>query len=112
MSSLERILIAYDGSDDARYAIEQAAKKVRARRAVVVYARTPLESVAAHLDGHPEIETAGLDPKYVEDAPSAWHPRARISLVRPASTRPARSSPARRIPPMRSWRPPTSSTRR
>jgi hypothetical protein len=68
MSSLERILIAYDGSDDARYAIEQAAKKVRARRAVVVYARTPLESVAAHLDGHPEIETAGLDPKYVEDA--------------------------------------------
>jgi len=68
MSNVDRILIAYDGSDDARYAIEQAAKTVGHRRAVVVYARTPLESVAAHLEGHPEIEAAGLDPEYVADA--------------------------------------------
>ena len=68
MYEIERILIAYDGSDGARYAIEQAARMIGPRRAVVAYARTPLESVAAHLEGHPEIEAVGLNSEQSSDA--------------------------------------------
>jgi len=50
------ILIAYDGSDDARFAIDSAAAYLSGAEAVVVYARQPLESVAAHLEGHPVLE--------------------------------------------------------
>jgi nucleotide-binding universal stress UspA family protein len=50
------ILIAYDGSDDARHAIDEAAAILPGARAVVLYVRQPLESVAAHLEGHPALE--------------------------------------------------------
>lgn len=50
------ILIAYDGSPEARGAIAQAARLLPGARAVVLYARQPLEAVAAHLEGHPALE--------------------------------------------------------
>ncbi|WP_185294140.1 universal stress protein [Mycolicibacterium litorale] len=50
------ILIAYDGSPDARAAIDHAAGLMPGAHAVILYARQPLESVAAHLDGHPALE--------------------------------------------------------
>ena len=50
------VLIAYDGSDDARFAIDEAAKVLTGADAVVLYVRQPLESYAAHLEGHPALE--------------------------------------------------------
>jgi nucleotide-binding universal stress UspA family protein len=56
------ILIAYDGSDDARHAIDEAAAIHPGARAIVLYAREPLESAAAHLEGHPALEDVrGID---------------------------------------------------
>jgi Universal stress protein UspA and related nucleotide-binding proteins len=56
MSTSELLLVAYDGSPDARHAIAEAARLLPGARAVVLYARQPLESVAAHLEGHPALE--------------------------------------------------------
>ncbi len=50
------ILIAYDGSEDARHAIAEAAALLGRSHAIVVYVRQPVESVAAHLEGHPVLE--------------------------------------------------------
>jgi nucleotide-binding universal stress UspA family protein len=50
------ILIAYDGSLDARAAITMAGHLFPGAPSVVVYAREPLEAVAAHLEGHPALE--------------------------------------------------------
>lgn len=50
------ILIAYDGSSDARFALAEAASTLPGRDAVVLFAREPLESVAAHLEGRPALE--------------------------------------------------------
>jgi hypothetical protein len=50
------ILIAYDGSPDARHAIEETARLFPDSPALVLYARRPLESLAAHLEGHPALE--------------------------------------------------------
>lgn len=50
------ILIAYDGSAEARGAIAEAARLLPGATAVVLYARQPLETVAAHLEGHPALE--------------------------------------------------------
>lgn len=50
------ILIAYDGSADSRAAIDQAARLFPGAATVILYARQPLESVAAHLEGHPALE--------------------------------------------------------
>ncbi|HUR08964.1 MAG TPA: universal stress protein [Nonomuraea sp.] len=50
------ILIAYDGSPDARHAIEETARFFPGSPAVVLYARQPLESLAAHLENHPALE--------------------------------------------------------
>lgn len=55
------ILIAYDGSDVARHAIAEAAPLLEGRRAVVAAARAVDESVAAHLEGHPDLETVDDD---------------------------------------------------
>jgi len=56
------ILIAYDGSLDARRAIEEVARLLPGAKAVVLYARQPLESFAAHLEGHPALEDVrGID---------------------------------------------------
>ncbi|GGO73315.1 universal stress protein [Nocardioides deserti] len=61
------ILIAYDGSADARAAIDYAAELFPGARAIVLHVRQPLESVAAHLEGHVALEelrnldTATLD---------------------------------------------------
>ena len=52
------ILIAYDGSDDARHAIDEAAILLAGAHAVVLYVRQPIESVAAHLEGRPALEDA------------------------------------------------------
>ena len=50
------ILIAYDGSEDARHAIAEAGALLGGSHATVVYVRRPIESVAAHLEGHPVLE--------------------------------------------------------
>jgi nucleotide-binding universal stress UspA family protein len=50
------ILIAYDGSDDARHAIDHAAAAHPGAETVVLYVRQPLEGLAAHLEGHPALE--------------------------------------------------------
>lgn len=67
MTTTGPLLIGYDGSPDARAAIKYAAHLLPGATAVVLYARQPLESVAAHLEGHPALEdlrdldTATLD---------------------------------------------------
>ena len=62
MTTTRPVLIAYDGSENARAAIDTVAQLLPGTATVVVYARQPLESVAAHLEGHPAIESLrGLD---------------------------------------------------
>lgn len=68
MATIQRIVIAYDGSADARYAIEQAARLLGAQRAHIVYARGPMESVAAHLEGHDLIEPVEIGSNGSDDA--------------------------------------------
>lgn len=50
------VLIAYDGSPDARTAITEVARLLPGVQAIVLYARQPLEGLAAHLDGHRALE--------------------------------------------------------
>jgi len=50
------VLIAYDGSPDARAAINEVARLLPGAQAIVLYARQPLEGLAAHLEGHPALE--------------------------------------------------------
>lgn len=50
------VLIAYDGSPDARTAITEVARLLPGAQAIVLYARQPLEGLAAHLDGHRALE--------------------------------------------------------
>lgn len=57
--STPRLLIAYDGSPNAKYAIDSAATLFPGTEAVVFYARQPMESLAAHLQGHPALEKLG-----------------------------------------------------
>ena len=60
--STPRLLIAYDGSPNARTAVEAAAALFPQAVAVVFYARQPMEGFAAHLQGHPALEALdGLD---------------------------------------------------
>lgn len=54
-TTVRPVLVAYDGSTDARAAIDTAATLLPGARAVVVYARPPLEGLAAHLEGHPVV---------------------------------------------------------
>src|SRR5512145_2873598 len=62
MTSNGPILIAYDGSDDARHAIDHVALVRPGAEAVVLYVRQPLEGLAAHLEGHPALEDVhGID---------------------------------------------------
>lgn len=56
MTSTGPLLIAYDGSDDAQHAIDHVAALLSGADAVVLYVRQPLESLAAHLEGHPALE--------------------------------------------------------
>ncbi|MEW2007237.1 universal stress protein [Microbacterium sp. NPDC079208] len=57
--STPRLLIAYDGSPNARTAVHAAAALFPGAEAVVFFARQPMEAFAAHLQGHPVLE--GLD---------------------------------------------------
>ncbi|HEX8083288.1 MAG TPA: universal stress protein [Solirubrobacteraceae bacterium] len=52
------ILIAYDGSEDPRHAIHEAAILLAGAHAVVLYVRQPVESIAAHLEGRAALEDA------------------------------------------------------
>lgn len=61
MHTIRPVLLAYDGSPDARAAIRAAGHLFPGAPAVVLYAREPLEAVAAHLEGHPELEELRLD---------------------------------------------------
>jgi nucleotide-binding universal stress UspA family protein len=64
MTGTGPLLIAYDGSSSARTAIDHVAQLLPGAAAVVLYARQPLESVAAHLEGHPALEDVrNLDDK-------------------------------------------------
>lgn len=57
-----KLLIAYDGSPNAKSAVEAAAVLFPGAEAVLFYARQPMESFAAHLQGHPALEQlSGLD---------------------------------------------------
>lgn len=62
------VLIAYDGSEDSRHAITEAAGLIGGGRAVVLYARQPLESVSAHLEGHPDLERVREIDEYARDS--------------------------------------------
>ncbi|QCQ91185.1 universal stress protein [Rhodococcus sp. SGAir0479] len=60
--STPSLLIAYDGSPNAKSAVEAAATLFAGAEAVLFYARQPMESFAAHLQGHPALEELdGLD---------------------------------------------------
>jgi nucleotide-binding universal stress UspA family protein len=50
------VLIAYDGSAPARAAVAEAGWLLPGAQAIVLYARQPLDTVAAHLEGHPALE--------------------------------------------------------
>jgi len=54
--STPRLLIAYDGSTNAKSAVETAASLFPGAEAILLYARQPMESFAAHLQGHPDFE--------------------------------------------------------
>ena len=56
---IKPILIAYDGSEDARHAIGHASDLLPGASVVVLYVRQPLEAMAAHLEGHPALEQVG-----------------------------------------------------
>lgn len=56
MHTTHPVLIAYDGSPDARAAVKVAGHLFPGAPAVVLYAREPLGAVAAHLESHPAIE--------------------------------------------------------
>ena len=56
MTTTRSILIAYDGSADARHAVDEAAALLPGARATILYVRQPLESMAAHLEGHPALQ--------------------------------------------------------
>ncbi|OBB24724.1 universal stress protein UspA [Mycolicibacterium peregrinum] len=58
------VLIAYDGSPDARTAITEVARLLPGAQAIVLYARQSLEGLAAHLEGHRALE----DLRGVEEA--------------------------------------------
>lgn len=60
--STPHLLIAYDGSPNARSAVQTVANLFPGATAVLLYARQPLEGFAAHLEGHPALEELqGLD---------------------------------------------------
>jgi hypothetical protein len=48
--------VASDGSESARHAIGKTATLHRGSAPVVLQIRPPLESLAAHLEGHPALE--------------------------------------------------------
>lgn len=90
------ILIAYDGSADARAAIDHVAGLMPGADAVVLYARQPFESVAAHVQGHPALEelkkldattydasaqVAADGAKYAVDAGLAAEPRVSSTMA-------------------------------
>lgn len=96
MTSTGPILIAYDGSADSRAAITSIAERFPGADVVVLYARQPLESVAAHLEGHPALgELKNLDAathdasaqiaadgaKYAADAGLAAEPRVSSTMT-------------------------------
>lgn len=56
MSITRPLLIAYDGSTSARAAIEATAGLFPGVQTIELYARQPLEGLAAHLEGHPALE--------------------------------------------------------
>lgn len=57
-----KLLIAYDGSPNAKSAVQVAANLFPGAESVLFYARQPMESFAAHLQGHPaREELSGLD---------------------------------------------------
>ncbi len=57
-----KLLIAYDGSPNAKSAIQTVANLFPGATAVLLYARQPMEGFAAHLEGHPALEELqGLD---------------------------------------------------
>lgn len=51
-----KLLIAYDGSPNAKSAVATAAAFFPGAQATVLYARQPMEGFAAHLEGHPALE--------------------------------------------------------
>jgi nucleotide-binding universal stress UspA family protein len=60
--STPKLLIAYDGSPNARSAMHTVASLFPGATAVLLYARQPMEGFAAHLEGHPALEELqGLD---------------------------------------------------
>lgn len=68
MHTIRPVLLAYDGSPDARAAIRAAGHLFPGAPAVVLYAREPLEAVAAHMEGHPALEELRLDDVRALDA--------------------------------------------
>ena len=56
MSTTGPVLIAYDGSGPSEAAIDEVARLMPGAHAVLLYAHEPLETVAAHLQGHPALE--------------------------------------------------------
>ena len=69
MTTAGPVLIAYDGSDDARRAIDVAGSFLKGAQAVVVYVRHPGETVATHLEGYADIEEVReTDPTKLDDA--------------------------------------------
>ncbi len=84
-----RLLIAYDGSPNAKYAVESVSTMFPGSEAVVLHARQPMESFAAHLQGHTALETldaldrAALDASETIAAEGAEFAVARGLLAEP-----------------------------
>lgn len=54
-----KLLIAYDGSPNAKAAVASAAELFPGAEATLLYARQYMEGFAAHLEGHPALEKLG-----------------------------------------------------
>jgi len=82
MNSIGPILIAYDGSDDARHAIEYAAAIRPGADVVVREVRQPFKGLAAHLEGPRRSRTSAASTRTC-----ATRPRTPSSASPTSSTR-------------------------
>lgn len=60
MNSNDILLIAFDGSDDARFVLGEVAQLLPGAKAVIVYATSAWEAAAARIEGHDDLEPAAV----------------------------------------------------
>lgn len=60
MNSSDKPLVAFDGSDDARFLVGEVARLLPGTRVVILYATSAWEGAAARVEGHEALESAAV----------------------------------------------------